>query len=236
MRFAYFNPSKFNIGDDDSGKGWQNLLLGITQTESKDFNSKVELSASNFLYCQGEKECDLVSGFGQDLAARNIQRGRDHGIPSYIEFRKFCNEKCNCDLSIPKSFDEKPNDISQENWDNLRSVYKSVDDIDAFTGGVSERNLAKPGQDGLVGKTFACIIGVQFVNLKKGDRFFFTHEANGPNGEQGLEKTIKESIRERSLEDIICDNVPVSKVSENVFKINSNNQECDPTKNPIELP
>ena len=236
MRFAYFNPSRFNIGDDDSGKGWHNLLVGITQTKSKDFNAKVEISASNFLFCQGEKECDLVSGFGQDLAARNIQRGRDHGIPGYLEFRKYCNSNCNCNLSIPKDFDDKPDDISQEHWDNLKSVYNTVDDIDAFTGGVSEKNLADPGEDGLVGKTFACIIGQQFVKLKKGDRFFFTHEANGANGEQGLETTIKESIRKRTLEDIICDNIHgLQKVPKNVFKSNSKDFDCKST-NKITLP
>ncbi len=48
-------------------------------------------------------------------------------------------------------------------------VYAHVDDIDVFSGGLAER----PVVGGLVGPTFACIIGQQFLNLRRGDRFWY---------------------------------------------------------------
>ena len=57
-----------------------------------------------------------------------------------------------------------------------QDVYKSVDDIDLYVGGVAEGNV----RSGVVGPTFACIMGEQFGRLKRGDRFFYTHvNANG---------------------------------------------------------
>lgn len=51
----------------------------------------------------------------------------------------------------------------------LARLYGSVDEIDLYIGGVSER----PMKDALVGPTFVCIIGDQFSRLRRGDRFFY---------------------------------------------------------------
>ena len=51
----------------------------------------------------------------------------------------------------------------------MKSVYESVDDVDLFIGGVTE----KPLPNALVGPTFAYVIYKQFESLRYGDRFFY---------------------------------------------------------------
>jgi len=53
-----------------------------------------------------------------DLAAVNINRGRDHGIPSYNDFRQVCG--------FPKanSFSDLGDFIKPKNIENLQSIYK----------------------------------------------------------------------------------------------------------------
>ena len=41
-------------------------------------------------------------------------------------------------MQAPTSWEDKPDEISQSNWDNMESVYTNVEDIDAFTGAISE--------------------------------------------------------------------------------------------------
>ncbi|OPL33488.1 hypothetical protein AM593_09419, partial [Mytilus galloprovincialis] len=82
----------------------------------------------------------LKNGKSSDLPAINIQRGRDHGLPSYNAFREHCG------LST----------VSQWN-------------PNADEGAITENKV----HGGLVGPTFACLIGEQFEALKKGDRFWY---------------------------------------------------------------
>ena len=51
-----------------------------------------------------------------------------------------------------------------------------MEDIDIFIAGVVENNC----EGGLVGATFACMIGRQFRALRHGDRFWY--ETSGPEG------------------------------------------------------
>ena len=74
LKDNFFKVEEFVIGFDSSGKAWQNLLLGIGESDSPVMDSKLERHIT-YLFCG--KNCDFTNGLGQDLAARNIQRGRD---------------------------------------------------------------------------------------------------------------------------------------------------------------
>ena len=86
---------------------------------------------------------------------------------------------------------------------DMRNVYTNVADIDAFTGSMSEKSVVR----GIVGPTIACILGIQFKNLKEGDRFFFSHPSNGSKKEKGLLKPLRTLVRNRRLSDILCNNI-----------------------------
>ena len=54
-----------------------------------------------------------------------------------------------------------------------------------------------------MGPTFACIVGQQFLNLRKGDRFWYEN-GNHPGG---FNQRQLQEIRKSSLSRIICDNL-----------------------------
>ena len=82
----------------------------------------------------------------------------------------------------------------------LSSAYEHVDDIDLFTGGISER----PVVGGVVGPTFACILGQQFLNLRKGDRFWYENGGVDAKYPGGFTSPQLQEIRKSSLSRVIC--------------------------------
>ena len=54
-----------------------------------------------------------------DLAALNIQRGRDHGLPGYVAYRKFCFPR---EPQI-KSFAQLAAVLGNKKTELLKSVY-----------------------------------------------------------------------------------------------------------------
>ena len=100
---------------------------------------------------------------GLDLVSLNIQRGRDHGLPGYTKWRKYCG------LKKPDTFSDLKSDLDPDALDAISKLYSSVHDIDLYTGALAEI----PKSDSIVGPTFTCLIGEQFKRLQQGDTFWY---------------------------------------------------------------
>jgi len=184
-----------------NGQGYDWILGGLMMQNSQNFDPFVTADVTNFLFRVPGRD------FGADLAARNIQRGRDHGLPGYNQYRALCS------MSRITSMASPPPEVRPDAWQRVQSLYTSPDDIDLFTGGLIEY----PVQGGLSGPTFNCIKALQFARLKRGDRFFFTHG----NQVGTFTPTQVRQLRARTLGDIICENSQQTETTSNVFLIPS---------------
>lgn len=141
-----------------------------------------------------------------DLAALNIQRGRDHGIPSYNAWRKFCG------LKPVVHFGSGPGgmvDHDEEDAEIFHSLYRHPDDMDLYPAAMSERHL--PG--GLLGPTFSCLVAKQFNQLKTGDRFWYENEFLSI----GFNRAQLNEIKKIKLSRVVCDNTEIKEVQKFVF-------------------
>uniref|UniRef100_A0AAX7VFZ5 Eosinophil peroxidase n=1 Tax=Astatotilapia calliptera TaxID=8154 RepID=A0AAX7VFZ5_ASTCA len=136
-----------------------------------------------------------------DLGSLNMQRGRDHGVPGYNKWRKFCG------LSQPQTLEDlaavlNNTDLAQR----LLNLYGTPDNIDVWLGGVSEPFV----HGGRVGPLFACLIATQFQKIRQGDRLWWENDGVFTEAQ-------KRSLRQTSMARIICDNTGITEVPENPF-------------------
>ena len=62
------------------------------------------------------------------------------------------------------------------NWIlKLKISSRTPQDVDIYTGGLAE----KPVKGGIIGPLLTCLIGDQFLRLKRGDSFWY-ERTNGP--------------------------------------------------------
>lgn len=166
------------------------IARGLVATPMETLDQFITGEVTNHLF-----EDRRIPFSGIDLIALNIQRARDHGIPSYNNYRALCN------LKRAQTWEDLGREIPPEVISRLKRIYNSVDDIDLFPGGMSERPL----QGGLVGPTFACIIAIQFRQARKCDRFWYENE----------DPTVKfteaqlAELRKTTLSKIICENLDI---------------------------
>ncbi|XP_028827112.1 peroxidasin [Denticeps clupeoides] len=149
-----------------------------------------------------ERLFSMAHAVALDLAAMNIQRGRDHGIPPYNDYRVFCN------LSTAQSFDDLRNEIRNPNVrEKLQRLYGTPLNIDLFPALMAEDLV--PGSR--LGPTLMCLLAAQFKRLRDGDRFWY--ENAGVFSPAQLTQ-----LRQASLARVLCDNGDnITQVQQDVF-------------------
>ena len=98
---------------DAEGQGIDSLFRGVIKERGWEWGS-FGFDLQNRL--EGKFENNIFTAI--DLLAKNILRGRDHGLQPYIKYVKYCH---NIDI---KRFDDLRVLMSSKSVDRLRSVYQ----------------------------------------------------------------------------------------------------------------
>ena len=202
---AFFQPVQI------SNNGIEPYLRGLARQKSQEIDGLITDGVRNFAPPRG-------GGF--DLAALNMQRGRDHGLPRFNQVR--------IDYGLPAytSFSQLTTDANEtpDMATRLASVYNTVDDVDAYVGMLVETHQS----NALVGPTLIAILKDQFQRLRDGDRFWY---------EAYLDPATLSVVQHTKLSDIILRVTTVGReLQPNVFALPSPTIAPTPTPRPTRTP
>jgi peroxidase len=180
---AFFNPPLLTANGIDP------ILKYLASDPSSELDGTIVNSVRNFLF-------GPPGSGGLDLASLNIQRGRDHGLADYNTIR--------ASYGLPRVTDFAQITSDAVVQDKLRSLYGSVDNIDAWVGALAEDHVA----GGSTGPLIRAVLTDQFARLRDGDRFWYQRTFSG-SALRELEGT--------TLADVVRRNSTLTNLQSNVF-------------------
>ena len=184
---SFFNPDAVI-----SSGGIEPIMQGQIRELAQEIDPFIVDDLRNLLFGGG--------GIGLDLASLNLQRGRDHGLPSYNQMRvamKLAPAATFADISPDPDIQAR-----------LASVYATPDQVDLWIGALCEPHV--PG--GSVGPLLHAVLVKQFTRLRDGDRFFYlNHLSTGDINK----------VNSTRLSDIIRRNTSIAYVQDNVFFVSA---------------
>lgn len=165
--------------------GIEGILEGLTVQEMQEVDNYIVDAVRNF----------LDDGPGFDLAAINIQRGRDHGLPDFNTLRAAIGLEPISDFSELTSNE----DLAQK----FEEIYGTPNNADPWIAMISEDQL--PGT--MTGETMFAYLVDQFTRVRDGDRFYF---------ENALDGELAAEVKATRLSDVIERNTSLN-VQDEVF-------------------
>lgn len=185
LRDGFFNPDElYDIGMDA-------YFMGMATQLQQNMDPKVVEDVRNFLF-------GAPGSGGLDLAAINIQRARERGVPDFNSIREAVG-------LTPYTFFHQIS-ANPDVFASLHGLYEDVNNIDAWVGMLSEGHMP----NAIFGPTIMRLMEIQFRALRDGDRYFYLSD-------QHLLPEDRARIHDTRLRDIIHRNTSVEIPQENVF-------------------
>lgn len=154
-----FNPSVIT----EAG-GIEPILRGLVTEVQEATDLKIVDGLRNLLFTDSPSDGPVTNG--TDLAALDIQRSRDHGLPTYNDIREAYG------LERVSSFEEITNE--SDVVEKLKTLYVSVDRVDPLIGMLAEGQLVGAS----IGELNEAILEDQFERLRDGDQFWYQNDPN----------------------------------------------------------
>jgi len=192
IRKAFFAP--YLIVEEG---GIDPILRGLLRASGKKMEDESPVAEAVI-----ERLWELTEKFSLDLGALNTQRGRDHGLRSYLDYRRYCR------LSAPTTWRGLKFVLRPDIVTKLEELYGDPENIDLWVGGMLEKSV--PGAQ--VGPTFSCILIEGFQHLRDGDRFWYERSLV-------MNQAQRDEIKKTSLARVICDNADdITEIPEDAFR------------------
>ncbi len=189
----------FFATDELRANGIEPLLRGLARQVCQRVDLLVIDEVRNLLFDE-----DPADG-GFDLPALNIQRGRDHGLPSYNDARRR--------MGLPPARGFADLSADPDVQQRLAAAYVSIEDVDLWVGGLAEDPL--PGSH--LGPLFFLIVKEQFEALRDGDRFWYERILTGPE---------RREVEATRLSDVIRRNTDIGReIPNDVFRVSERSHE-----------
>jgi len=189
LRNAFFNTNPFDPALPSHQGDIDPFLKSAASGTTQEVDLKIVDDVRNFLF-------GAPGSGGFDLAAMNIQRGRDHGLADYNTVRAA--------YGLPRVTNFSQISSNAATAAALQAAYGSVSDIDLWVGGLAEDHTAR----GSLGPLFTRIVADQFARLRDGDRFYYENSLGGPQLDQ---------VRHATLSRVIRANTALTNIQPNVF-------------------
>jgi len=189
LRESFFNTTVFNSTLPNHEGDIDPLLKAASTGIGQEVDVKIVDDVRNFLF-------GAPGSGGFDLAALNIERGRDHGLADYNTVRAA--------YGLPRltSFSQITTNAALAA--SLASTYTSIDNVDLWVAGLAEDHV----RGGSLGPLFTRIVADQFTRLRTGDRLYF--EASMPAAEQA-------QVKHTTLANIIRANTALTTIQRQAF-------------------